>query len=105
MPFQDIEICLGHLKKHWVIPIILWDKNEYENLPRFGIVSVDDPESGEETTIFLRKKTVKQIKNKFIKRKEDLKKIFFEYDSPPFFVENDFDTNAMTQYFNEYFHV
>lgn len=104
MPNADIENCLGHLRKHRVIPIILWDKNEYENLPHFGIVSINDPESGEETTLFLRKRILKKIKSKFEQRKKDLEKIFLNYDSPPFFVEEIFDTTAMTQYFNEYFH-
>ena len=104
MPIYDIEICLGHLRKHRIIPIILWDKNEYENLPRFGIVYVNDPESGEESTLFLRKKTLAKIKTRFANRKEELEKVFLKYDSPPFFVEDKFDTTAMTQYFNEYFH-
>jgi hypothetical protein len=38
-------------------------------LPRFGIVSVTDPESGQEKTIFLRKKMLTKIKNTYKKRK------------------------------------
>ena len=43
-------------KKHTVVPIIIWNKNEYEGLPNFGIITINDSESGEESTIFLRKK-------------------------------------------------
>ena len=54
MPKIDIEYSLSKLTKHTLVPIILWNKSEYQDLPRFGIVSVTDPESGKEKTIFLR---------------------------------------------------
>jgi len=104
MPLEDIEIALGHLKGHRIIPVVLWDKNEYDDLPKFGIININDPETGEDTTVFLRKKMLRKIKDNFSQRKEDLEKVFLKHDSPPFFVGYTFNTMAMTQYFNEYFH-
>jgi uncharacterized protein (DUF58 family) len=104
MPISDIEESLSKLAKHTVIPIVLWSKAEYKDLPNFGIMNLNDPESGESTTLFLRKKLKAKIIEKFEQRKVQLQNIFLKYDSPPFFVEDKFDPLAMTQYFNEYFY-
>ena len=103
MPINDIEATLSKLNKHTVVPIIIWNKNEYEGLPDFGIVTINDSESGEESTIFLRKKLKNNIIKKFSDRKKELKNIFMEYNSPPFFVEDSFNPLDMTQYFNEHY--
>jgi hypothetical protein len=97
-------MSLGHLRKHRVIPIILWNKSEYEGLPKFGVITINDPESGQEQTIFLRGNMLEKIKNSFKNRKAELEEVFLKHDSPPFFVGEEFDTFAMSQYFNEYFH-
>ena len=104
MPKIDIEYSLSKLTKHTLVPIILWNKSEYQDLPRFGIVSVTDPESGQEKTIFLRKKMLTKIKNTYKKRKDELEKLFLKYNSPAFFVNDDFIPLEMTKYFNEHYH-
>ena len=104
MPLKDIEYILSRMTKHTIVPIILWNKSEYEELPRFGIISISDPESGQEKTIFLRKKMLNKIKNKFIKRKEELEKLFLKFNSPAFFVNDNFQALEMTKYFNEHYH-
>ena len=47
---------------------------------------------------------LEKIKNSFKNRKAELEEVFLKHDSPPFFVGEEFDTFAMSQYFNEYFH-
>ena len=92
------------MTKHTIVPIIIWNKNEYQNLPNFGIVTINDSETGEESTIFLRKKLKNNIIKKFEDRKKELENIFMRYNSPPFFVDNEFNPLDMTQYFNEHYH-
>ena len=104
MPIKDIEHSLSRLTKHTIVPIILWNRTEYEDLPRFGIISITDPESGLEKTIFLRKTMLKKIKEQFKRRKKELEKIFLKYNSPPFFVNDKFEALEMTKYFNEHYH-
>ena len=104
MPIKDIEECLSKLTKHTIVPIVIWSKAEYQDLPNFGIMNLDDPETGKNTTLFLRKKLKEKIIGNFEKRKVELKNVFFKYDSPPFFVEDKFNPLDMSQYFNEYFH-
>ena len=104
MPIDDIEESLSKLTKHTIVPIVIWNKAEYKDLPNFGIMNLNDPESGESATLFLRKKLKAKIIEKFEQRKVQLQNIFLKYDSPPFFVEDKFDPLEMSQYFNEYFH-
>ena len=67
-------------------------------------MNLNDPETGSSTTLFLRKKLKAKIIEKFEQRKVALQNVFFKYDSPPFFVEDEFNPLDMSQYFNEYFH-
>ena len=104
MPIDEITIFLNNTRKHTVVPIILWDKNEYSNLPKFGITTFTDPETFEERTILLRKKLIKNIITEFNQRKKHLIKLFNSFDAPLFFVEGEFNPDDMTHYFNEYYH-
>ena len=104
MPIGDIEEALTSLVKHQVVPIVLWNKSEFDNLPKFGLLNIEDAETGKESTLFLREKITKKIKADFKARKKLLKDTFLKYNFPPFFVEDDFKSLEMTNYFNEYFY-
>ena len=104
MPIEDIKESFSLLGKHQVVPIVLWNKSEYENLPSFGILTVNDPESGEESTMLLRKNMNKRIQRNFNERKKLLEKTFIQLNSPAFFVGEKFKPLQMTEYFNEYLH-
>ena len=104
MPIKDIEETLSTLVRHQVVPIVLWNKSEFDNLPKFGLLNIEDAETGKESTIFLREKITKKIKADFVARKKLLQEIFLKYNFPPFFVEDDFKSLEMTNYFNEYFY-
>jgi uncharacterized protein (DUF58 family) len=88
--------------RHHVVPIVLWDKKEYKNLPNFGIVTITDPESGKRNTLFLRKELKEKIVDSFEKRRQVITKAFMNFDIPPFFVDEHFDVNKMTEYFNQF---
>ena len=104
MPIKDIEESFSLLSRHQVVPIVLWNKSEYENLPNFGILTVNDPESGEESTMVLRKKMKERIQENFKERRKLLEKTFIHLNSPAFFVGEKFNPLLMTEYFNEYLH-
>ncbi len=102
MPEVDLENCLANLMRHHVVPIVLWDKKEYKNLPNFGVVTITDPETGEKNTLFLRKELKEKIVASFERRREVITKTFMNFDVPPFFVDEHFDANKMTEYFNQF---
>ena len=104
IPNQDIIQFLNNTKKHTIVPIILWDKKEFSDLPKFGITTMTDPETLEERTILIRKKLIKKIIQQFETQKKQLTEIFNRFHAPPFFIDEKFNPELMTRYFNEYYH-
>jgi uncharacterized protein (DUF58 family) len=102
MPLKQLESSLANLLKHHIVPVVLWDSDEYKSLPEFGITSVTDPETGEKRTLFLRKDYRQRIIDAFEARRQAIYKLFMQFDMPPFFVEGDYDADALTEYFHQF---
>ncbi len=102
MPAEQLEACLANLTRHHIVPIVLWDADEYRDLPEFGITMVSDPETGAKRTLFLRKEYRERIVQAFEDRREEIYKLFVQYDMPPFYVEGAFDADKMTEYFYQF---
>ena len=102
MPLKELEGALANLLRHHIVPVVLWDADEYRNLPEFGITAVTDPETGAKRTLFLRKDYRAKIVASFEARREAIYKLFMQFDMPPFYVEGDFDADALTEYFHQF---
>lgn len=102
MPLEDLESSLSLLLRHHIVPVVLWDSSEYKRLPEFGIASLTDCETGNRRTLLLRKELRDRIVQNFENRKAEIESLFLQYDMPPFFVEDDFDADALTEYFYQF---
>ncbi|MDI1361453.1 DUF58 domain-containing protein [Methylotenera sp.] len=102
MPIADLEESLVLMQRHHIVPIVLWDSSEYSDLPEFGITNVTDPETGVKRTLFLRKSYRDRILKSFMDRKTAIENLFLRYDMQPFFVENSFDADQLSEYFHQY---
>ena len=102
MPLEQLEESLANLLKHHIVPVVLWDADEYKKLPEFGITAVTDPETGIKRTLFLRKDYRDRIIAAFEERRQAIYKLFMQFDMPPFFVEGEFDADALTEYFHQF---
>jgi uncharacterized protein (DUF58 family) len=102
MPLEQLESALSNLTRHHIVPVVLWDADEYTNLPEHGITAVTDPESGAKRTLFLRKSYRDKIIASFEARRAAIYKIFMEFDMPPFYLEGDFDADMLTEYFHQF---
>jgi uncharacterized protein (DUF58 family) len=102
MPNTLLEEALSNLLRHHIVPIVLWDSAEYKNLPEFGLVNVDDAETGEKRTLFLRKELREKIVQSFESRRNEIYELFMRFDMPPFYVEGEFDADALTEYFHQF---
>ncbi|MES1987778.1 MAG: DUF58 domain-containing protein [Pseudomonadota bacterium] len=102
MPIADLEESLVLMQRHHIVPIVLWDSSEYSDLPEFGITNVTDPETGTKRTLFLRKSYRDRILKSFTDRKTAIEILFLRYDMQPFFVENSFDADQLSEYFHQY---
>lgn len=102
MPIKDLEEALVLMLRHHIIPVVLWDTAEYEDLPEFGIANVTDPETGAKRTLFLRKEYRKRILDSFRQRRKAIEDLFLRFDMQPFFVTNQFDADLLSDYFHQY---
>ncbi len=102
MPIKDLEEALVLMLRHHIIPVVLWDTAEYEDLPEFGIANVTDPETGAKRTLFLRKEYRKRILDSFTQRRKAIEDLFLRFDMQPFFVTNQFDADLLSDYFHQY---
>lgn len=53
LPIADLEAVLGGLAHHEVVPVLVWDRQEFDP-PRNGLTQLADPESGEQTLVWMR---------------------------------------------------
>ena len=102
MPLEQLEGALSNLTRHHIVPLVLWDAEEYTNLPQNGITAVTDPESGQKRTLFLRKSYRAKIVAAFEARREAIYKIFMQFDMPPLYIEGDYDADVLTEYFHQF---
>ncbi|HSI22460.1 MAG TPA: DUF58 domain-containing protein [Methylophilaceae bacterium] len=102
MPLALIEKALNLLSRHQVVPVVVWDSGEYRQLPRFGLSTVVDPETGEERTLFFRDTLRRKFIELYESRRETLRALFLKYQSPPCFVEDKFNPAEITAYFQRY---
>ncbi len=102
MPLEQLEASLANLLRHHIIPVVLWDADEYKDMPEFGISAVTDPETGARRTLFLRKEYRERIVAAFEARRAAIYKLFMQFDMPPIFVEGAYDADAFTEYFHQF---
>jgi uncharacterized protein (DUF58 family) len=93
---------LQSLAAHDVVPIVIWDSAEITNLPDWGWMRVNDMEGKGTRSVFLRPALKQAIKNTYHMRQQRLTQLFNSAGTrPPFFVLNQFNSEAMTQHMLE----
>jgi uncharacterized protein (DUF58 family) len=96
---SQIGELFNALIHHDVVPVMLWDSGEYENLPRLGLAQLQDPETGQRRCLFLRPSLLQRIRERFAERREELTAICSSHGRKPFFLVDSFDPDALTRYF------
>lgn len=102
MPLEQLEDALLLMLRHHIVPVVLWNSSEYKDLPEFGVTSINDPETGERRTLFLRAAYRQRILDTFAARRQAIEDIFMKFDMQPFFVEDRFDADLLSDYFHQY---
>lgn len=102
MPLALIEQALSMMSMHQVIPVVLWDEQEYRKLPKFGFGNMIDPETGMNRTIFFRDAVRMQFEEAFAARRKALEDLFSRDESQAIYVSGQFNPEAMSHYFEQY---
>ncbi|OIQ85203.1 hypothetical protein GALL_329610 [mine drainage metagenome] len=102
MPLELIEQAFNAMSVHQVVPVVLWDDQEYKSLPKFGFGNMIDPESGLNRTIFFRDAVRVQFEEAFAARKQALENLFSSFDSQAIYLSGKFDPEEMSHYFEQF---
>lgn len=99
VPDAELAACFDALALHDVVPVVVWDRGEYESLPDWGLAEVQDAETGARRRLFLRPALRQKIAASYAARREDLIKLCSVHGRAPFFLPGRFEADAMTDYF------
>ncbi len=102
LPLDLLEQALNTLSQHQVVPVVLWDPQEYEALPRFGLGTIVDPETGMQRTLLFRGELRDRFRQAFLERRKRLASLFLQYEMPPCFIEAEFDAQVFSDYFHQF---
>lgn len=100
-PLSQLKQLLKQLSHHDVVPIMLEDPAEAEDMPSSGIAVLNDVETGDNRFVWLRPSLVKQVVAAKKQHLETIRTVCRTYGAQPFLVKGAFDPARLTQYFLE----
>lgn len=100
-PLTEAAAIFDALLKHDVVPVILWHPEEYRELPDWGLIRWQDPETGREKPLFMRPALKRKINRHFADKRERLKQLSLRHGRQPFFLDSAFQADQITRYFYE----
>jgi len=98
-PEGRLKLLLKKLSHHDVVPVMLQDPTEVDQLPRRGIASLRDAETGEKQFVWIRKSLREKVEKSRIKHIKSVNEACRILGLRPFVVKGEFDTALMTEYF------
>lgn len=102
LPQEVLESALSRLLRHHIVPIVLWNRAEYAQLPEFGITAITDFETGQQRTLLLRKSLREKIQAAFQAKREAITATFMQFDMPPVFIEDGYQADRLSDYFHQF---
>ncbi len=90
---------LHSLSHHDVVPVILWDTAEYSDLPEWGLVRLQDLESGHYRTLMLRPQLKQAILQRYHNRLQQLVRLFLTQGREPLVLQMGAHADQATTYF------
>lgn len=99
MPITIIQQQMQRLNQHTVVPLVLWDQQEYSDLPSWGLVKFSDSEQGKTRTLFMRPTLHQKIIHAFEQRKQQLRACFRAFGCEPLFIDKGYRAESISQYF------
>lgn len=96
---DETAAILDSLVRHDVVPIIVWREAEFRDLPAWGWIDLEDPETREHRRLFMRPRLRERFVNRFLERRAELVDVCLRYGRKPFFLGDRLDVDALTDYF------
>ncbi|WP_018267728.1 DUF58 domain-containing protein [Methylosinus sp. LW4] len=88
----------GLLAQHDLAPILVADSMEDLELPHFGLVELDDLESGARRLVFMRPSLRRRWLAREAERRDALRRLALAHGRPPFVMSDFFDADALSRH-------
>lgn len=98
LPIADLEVVLGGLAHHEVVPVLVWDRQEFDP-PRNGLIQLADPESGEQTLVWMRPALRERWRAVQAGRRAALKALFHRHRLDPLVLDDGYRADAVSAHF------
>jgi Mg-chelatase subunit ChlD len=100
LPIDEVSAVLASLAHHDLVPVVLWDPQEFSLSAARGLAQVLDPETGRQRLVWWRPALREQWRLQLAQRREALLQVFRTHRLSPLFVEGGFDADAVTRHFH-----
>ncbi len=101
LPSELLATLLERLAPHELVPVVLWDEQEFDLGPRRGLAQLADPETGQRRLVWWRPALRERWLGRLAARREQLVETFGAYGRRALFVEGGFDADAVTRHFHQ----
>ena len=99
LPLPDVDALLDSLALHDVVPVVLWQPQEFELGAAQGLAQVHEPETGANQTLWWRPALRERWRSAHQERRDALTARFRSRRLAPLFIEGPFDADAVTRHF------
>jgi len=100
LPDRDIDAVLASLASHEVVPVVLWQAQEFALSARRGLAEVVEPESGARRWLWWRPALQARWQAAHEARRSALLQLFRARRLAPLVIEGGFDADAVTRHFH-----
>lgn len=98
-PLAETERLLTSLAYHDVVPVVVWDRHEFERLPNFGLLRMIDPETRQTRLLVMRRSLKRQLQENFAARRRALNELFLGFGREPLMLLDGFQSDEVSRYF------
>lgn len=98
-PRSLIDRLLPTLSAHTVIPLVIWDRREYDHLPTWGLLRLRDAETGKQRMVMMRPQLRQRITEAFRQRQHQLQRRLRNFGCEPLFLHDGYSAGQLEQYF------
>lgn len=100
-PLSILDRVLDSLSRAFVVPVVVWDEAEVQPPERSGLMMLRDVEDGSQRVLWMRPALRGQWRESVVQRRAALEALFARHLMRPFYMQGEFDGEAMSRYFFE----
>lgn len=99
LPLPEIAAVLASLAPHDLLPVVLWQAQEFGPGAQRGLIDSVEPESGRRQWLWWRPALRQRWQAAHQRRRAELRQLFRTQRLVPLFIEGGFDAEAVTRHF------